>query len=197
MKVYIRTTKPILKYRFQLYGNSILLKKTGKGGYARIHLNNPGQSLAKRDKAMDFKEFIHRLASVISAGGSTAEFTRSIFEAILSDDGQVILDEYQPSTYKSFYNGQAKISRLAKKINTYIEPIAFSEYIHQFPDGAVENLCRQFSDILPHIDLHNAGDMLADLFNSIIIEAAGASKKDPSKNASKKGGSSAIIRKQD
>ena len=126
---------------------------------------------------MDFKEFIHRLASVISAGGNTAEFTRSIFEAILSDDGQVILDEYQPSTYKSFYNGQAKISRLAKKINTYIEPMAFSEYIHQFPDGAVENLCRQFSDVLPHISLHNAGDMLADLFNSIIIEAAGASKK--------------------
>lgn len=135
---------------------------------------------------MDFKEFIHRLASVISAGGNTAAFTRSVFEAILSDEGQVILDEYQSSSYKSFYNGQAKISRLARKINTYIEPIAFSEYIHQFPDGAVENLCMQFSDVLPDISLHNAGDMLAKLFNSIIIEAAGSTKKSTPKSTPKK-----------
>ena len=43
---------------------------------------------------MDFKEFIHRLASVISAGGNTAAFTRSVFEAILSEEGQDILDLY-------------------------------------------------------------------------------------------------------
>lgn len=135
---------------------------------------------------MDFKEFIHRLASVISAGGNTAAFTHSVFEAILSDDGQVILDEYQSSSYKAFYNGQAKISRLARKINTYIEPIAFSEYIHQLPDAAVENLCMQFSDVLPDIDLHNAGDRLAKLFNSIIIEAADSTRKSISKSAPKR-----------
>ena len=88
--------------------------------------------MAKKDKEMDFKEFIHRLASVISAGGNTAAFTRSVFEAILSEEGQDILDEYQPSSYKSFYNGQAKITRLARKINAYIEPMNFSDYIYQF-----------------------------------------------------------------
>ena len=82
-----------------------------------------GLSSDVHDKEMDFKEFIHRLASVISAGGNTAAFTRSVFEAILSEEGQDILDEYQPSSYKSFYNGQAKITRLARKINAYIEPI--------------------------------------------------------------------------
>ena len=56
---------------------------------------------------MDFKGFIQRMASVIIAGGSTAAFTRSVFEAILSEEGQVILDEYKASSYKSFYNGQA------------------------------------------------------------------------------------------
>lgn len=135
---------------------------------------------------MDFKEFIHRLASVISAGGSTAAFTRSVFEAILSEEGQIILDEYQSSSYKSFYNGQAKISRLAKKINAYIEPMNFSDYIYQFSDAAVENLCTQFADVLPEITPHNAGERLADLFVSIITEAAGATKRSTPKSASKK-----------
>ena len=136
---------------------------------------------------MDFKEFIQRMASVIIAGGSTASFTRSVFEAILSEEGQVILDEYKTSSYKSFYNGQAKISRLAKKINAYIEPMNFSDYIYQFSDAAVENLCNQFSDVLPDITPHNAGEQLAELFVSIITEAAGTTKKSTSKSASKKG----------
>lgn len=142
---------------------------------------------------MDFKEFIHRLASVISAGGNTAAFTRSVFEAILSEEGQDILDEYQPSSYKSFYNGQAKITRLARKINAYIEPMSFSDYIHQFSDAAVENLCAQFSDILPEITPHNAGDQLANLFVSIITDAAGTTKKSTSKSASKNGSIPPII----
>ena len=132
---------------------------------------------------MDFKEFIHRLASVISAGGNTAAFTRSVFEAILSEEGQDILDEYQPSSYKSFYNGQAKITRLARKINAYIEPMSFSDYIYQFSDAAVDNLCTQFSDVLPEITPHNAGDQLANLFVSIITDAAGTTKKSTPKSA--------------
>lgn len=135
---------------------------------------------------MDFKEFIQKMASVVIAGGSTAAFTRSVFEAILSEEGQVILDEYKASSYKSFYNGQAKISRIAKKINAYIEPMNFSDYIYQFSEPAIENLCNQFSDVLPEITPHNAGEQLADLFVSIITEAAGTTKKSTPKSASKK-----------
>ena len=134
---------------------------------------------------MEFKEFVHRLASVISAGGNTASFARSIFEAILSEDGQSILDEYKSTSYKAFFNGGSKISRLSKKINAYIEPMSFSDYIYQFSDAAVENLCTQFSDILPEITPHNAGEQLADLFVSIITESAGTTKKSTPKNASK------------
>lgn len=175
----------IPKYRFRVYDAFILINKVGRTGYARAGLSNAGQSLAKKGKRMDFKDFIHKLASVISAGGNTAAFTRSVFEAILSEEGQVILGEYKNSSYKSFFNGSAKISRLAKKINAYIEPMNFSDYIHQFSDAAVENLCTQFSDGLPDITLHNAGDLLADLFVSIITDAAGTTKKSTPKRASK------------
>ena len=54
---------------------------------------------------MEFKDFIHKLSSVISAGGSTDKFTRSIFEAIVTEDGQDILNGYKTSSYKAFFNG--------------------------------------------------------------------------------------------
>lgn len=134
---------------------------------------------------MDFKEFARRLFSAISAGGNTADFTRSIFEAILDENGQEILNEYKTSSYKSFFNGGAKIARIAKKINAYIEPMEFSAYIHEFSDAAIENLCIQFHDVLPEIDPHNAGDELAELFVKIITDAAGTTKKSAPKGTEK------------
>ena len=41
---------------------------------------------------MQFKDFIGKLSSVISAGGSTDKFTKSIFGAILTDEGKDKLD---------------------------------------------------------------------------------------------------------
>lgn len=126
---------------------------------------------------MMFKDFVQKLSSVLSSGTSTDKFTRSLFEALLTDDGLDILDSYKPSSYKGFYNGNTSIARISQKINTYIEPMGFSAYIHTFSDASVENLCSIFSDDIPDINIHNAGDKLAKLFETIIIEAAGAKKK--------------------
>lgn len=133
---------------------------------------------------MDFKDFIHRLASVISGGENTSTFTRSIFEVILTNAGKDILKDYHDSTFKSFFNGSARISRFAKKINSYIEPMEFADYIQQLPDAQTENLCNVFIDVIPDITLHNAGEKLSSLFTSIIISAAGVSKKGASKSPS-------------
>jgi len=53
----------------------------------------------------------------------------------------------------------------------------FAEYISGHDDGAVENLCTVFKADIPDIELHNAGNKLAELFTSIITEAAGAKRK--------------------
>ncbi len=127
---------------------------------------------------MTFKDFVQKLSSVLRGGDSTDRFTRSLFEAILTDDGLDILDSYKPSSYKGFYNGNTSITGISKKINKHLEPMAFSDYIHKnFSDAAVENLCAVFSKDIPDINCHNAGDKLAKLFESIITEAAGAKKK--------------------
>lgn len=132
---------------------------------------------------MLFHEFANKLSSVIRAGGSTEKFTKSLFSAILTEEGQVVLDEYQPSSYKGFFNGNTSISRIAKKVNAYIEPMEFAEYINRFSDAAIENLCNVFSDAIPDIDAYNAGEKLAALFVFIITEAA-SSKKSSSQNTS-------------
>lgn len=126
---------------------------------------------------MTFKDFVQKLSSALRGGASTDKFTRALFEAILTDDGQDILDGYQPSSYKGFYNGNTSITGIAKKVNTYMDPMEFSTYIYTFPDASVENLCSIFKNDIPDIEYDNAGDKLAELFITIITEAAGAKKK--------------------
>lgn len=130
---------------------------------------------------MEFKDFVQKLSSVIRAGGSTDKFTRSIFEAILTEEGQSILDEYAQSSYKSFYNGNTSIRKISRKINAYIDPMEFSEYINGFPDAVAGTLSNVFSADIPDINPCNAAEKLADLFVSIITEAAGSKNKSAEK----------------
>lgn len=144
-----------------------------------------GYSCIRKDMKgykMEFKEFIGNLFSALSAGANTEKFTRTIFEAILSEDGQDILDEYKGSTYKNFYNGNTSIARISSKINAYVEPMEFSEFIHSYPDASIEILCTIFKNEIPDIDTNNAGDKLAELFVSIITTAAKTKKKSGSKS---------------
>ena len=119
---------------------------------------------------MKFKDFAHLLHPSIGAGSSTHAFTRSLFEAIVTEDGLDILNGYNKESFKAYYNGNTKISGLARKISPYVEPFGFSEYIGSFQDCAIQGLCEVFQKYIPDINLHNAADKLADLFASIIRE---------------------------
>ena len=106
---------------------------------------------------MNFKDFAHLLSPSIGAGSSTHAFTRSLFEAIVTEDGLDILNGYDKESFKAYYNGNTKISSLAKKISPYVEPFGFSEFISSFQDGAIQGLCEAFQKHIPDINLHNAG----------------------------------------
>ena len=127
---------------------------------------------------MVFSEFAHKLSSVLRSGDNTVAFTKTLLESILNEDGQSVLEEYKESSYKGFYNGNTKITRLAKKINAFVEPMNFVEYIQGYPDAVVSNICDQFRSEIPDIDPFNAGDKLAELFVKIITEAASDSERD-------------------
>lgn len=130
---------------------------------------------------MEFSEFAGRLHAIIGAGSSTAAFTKSIIETILSDEAPAITDEYGDDTYKAYFNGNTKITRLAKKVTAYIEPFNFSAYIDEFPDATHDSLADSFSDALPDATSHDIGEQLARLFESILKEAAMSKRKTPKK----------------
>ena len=143
---------------------------------------------------MLFNEFANKLFSVLVNGASTQVFTRTLFDAITTNSGKDILDGYTDSSYKGFYNGHTSISRISKKINTYVEPMEFSAYImDEFSDAVRENLCAVFHEDIPGIEPSSAGDELAALFVEIITQAAGANKKSTHKGASKSKGIPPIL----
>lgn len=143
---------------------------------------------------MLFNEFANKLFSVLGNGASTHVFTRTLFDAITTNSGKDILDGYTDSSYKGFYNGHTSISRISKKINTYVEPMEFSAYIMDaFSDAVRENLCAVFHEDIPGIEPSSAGDELAALFVEIITQAAGANKKSTHKGASKSKGIPPIL----
>lgn len=134
---------------------------------------------------MTFSEFVNMLFPIIGAGSSTHAFTKSMFDAILDDSGQNILDEYSEETYKAYYNGNTGISRIAKKVCAYMEPENFVSYIDGFPDATRDSLCEVYKESISGCDSYNISQALADLFAEIIRTAA-AAKRGAATRAKKK-----------
>ena len=133
---------------------------------------------------MKYKEFAQRLYPIIGGASSTHAFTKTLFDAIVIDDGKEVLEEVSNETYKAYYNGNTSISRMAKKISPYVDQEEFVEFCNEFPDGVTERLCESFQEFCPNINAHNTGEKLAALFKQIISEAATAKRKSASKGKS-------------
>lgn len=128
---------------------------------------------------MEFTDFMQILHPIIGGSSSQGAFVKTLFDVIVTEDGQSALDEQSEVTYRSYFNGKTGISRIAKKISPYIETENFVTYIHDFSDETVSSLCDSFREYLPEINNFNAGRQLADLFLSILKTAAGTKRKSP------------------
>lgn len=132
---------------------------------------------------MNFQEFVNLTRPVIGGKSSSHKFVRTLFDAILSDDGRDILDDYSENTYKAYANGRTQITNIAKAISPHIDPVEFATFIYQAGESAQLELCERFISYLPSIDARNVGEELADLFADIIREAAGTKRKSAPKDA--------------
>ena len=126
---------------------------------------------------MRFKDFAQKLYSVIGAGSSTSAFCKTLFESIVDDEAQEILDSYTDSSYKGFYNGNTSITGISKKINAYVNPDSFEEYINQFSDPVVSNLCKVFSSDFTDPTSFNIAEHLSASFIDLITQAAQKKKR--------------------
>lgn len=135
---------------------------------------------------MKFSEFVLVLFPIIGAGNSTSAFTRTLFDTIIDDNGKATIESLKDPTFKAYYNGNNDISKIARKITAYIEPMEFEEYIDSFPDSTVQLLCDSFEPYISGINLHNASTKIAELFISIIKDAASTNKKITPKSDAEK-----------
>lgn len=131
---------------------------------------------------MFFSDFVQILHPIIGGASNQAAFVRTLFETIVTEEGQSTLDEQSEITYRSYFNGNTGISKIAKKVLPYIEPAYFVEYIEQFSDETTVSLCDSFSEHLPEINKLNVGTQLANMFSTILKEAASTKRKSASKD---------------
>lgn len=132
---------------------------------------------------MTFREFAHKLKSVLGGSSNTKKFTKTLFETMLQEDEVDLIGNVSDETYKSYYNGHTSISNIALTILSHIEPEQFVSYLESFNDGVAENLCKVFQEEIPDINLGNFSVKIKDLFVDILNEAANKTRKKP---ASKK-----------
>lgn len=132
---------------------------------------------------MDFVKFVELTRSIIGGKGGIHTYVKTLFDAILTDNGKDILEDYSDSTYKAYANGSTKINKISKAMVSYIDPVEFSSFIFDTEESVQLALCQQFNDYLPNININNVGDEIAELFANIIREAAATKRKSP---ASKK-----------
>ena len=57
---------------------------------------------------MDFVEFVNLTRSVIGGKSGIHTYVKTLFDAMLTEDGKDILDDYSISTYKAYANGTTR-----------------------------------------------------------------------------------------
>lgn len=132
---------------------------------------------------MNFVEFVTITRPILGGKGGVHIYVRTLFDAILTENGKEILDGYSKESYKAYAGGKTSIRDISKAMVQYVDPVEFSSFIFNTEESAQIALCEQFTEFLPNINVNNVGDEIAELFANIIRTAAQTKRKKP---ASKK-----------
>ncbi|MGB4825308.1 MAG: hypothetical protein WBP82_10455 [Leuconostoc mesenteroides] len=132
---------------------------------------------------MNFVEFVTITRPILGGKGGVHVYVRTLFDAILTENGKEILDGYSKESYKAYAGGKTSIRDISKAMVQYIDPVEFSSFIFNAEESAQRALYEQFTEFLPNININNVGDEIAELFANIIRTAAQTKRKKP---ASKK-----------
>lgn len=129
---------------------------------------------------MEFKVFAKKLKNVIGGKSNTKIFTKTIFEAMMNESGPELLAGTSLETFKSYFNGNTSISKVAALILANLnEDDEFPSYLEGFGETTAQLLADEFKDDIPDINSVNASLKITDLFLEILREAAGKEKSTP------------------
>lgn len=129
---------------------------------------------------MEFKVFAKKLKNVIGGKNNTKLFTKTIFETMMNESGPELLADTSLETFKSYYNGNTSISKVAALILANLnEDDEFPSYLEGFGETTAQLLADEFKNDIPDINSVNASLKITDLFLEILREAAGKEKSTP------------------
>lgn len=138
---------------------------------------------------MEFTEFAHKLKPIIGGSYNTPVFVKTLFESIITEEGLLHLEDISINTFKAYYNGQTKITKIAQRILPHIEPEQFSTYLDSFPEATTQRLCDTFSPTIQALDLLNTSEKIAYFFEGILTSSASKERKSSNKKTKKIEGS--------
>lgn len=121
---------------------------------------------------MEFTEFAQKIKPIIGGSYSTHVFTRTLFESIITEDGILQIESISENTFKSYYNGKTKITKISQRILPHIEPEQFIKYLDSFSDATTQRLCDAFKSDIKDINSFNAAEKIAYYFEEILNNAA-------------------------
>lgn len=129
---------------------------------------------------MEFKVFAKKLKNVIGGKSNTKLFTKTIFEIMMNESGSELLADTSLETFKSYFNGNTSISKVAALILANLnEKDEFPSYLEGFGETTAQLLADEFKNDIPDINSVNASLKITDLFLEILREAAGKEKSTP------------------
>lgn len=129
---------------------------------------------------MEFKVFAKKLKNVIGGKSNTKLFTKTIFETMMNESGSELLADTSLETFKSYFNGNTSISKVAALILANLnENDEFSSSLEGFGETTAQLLADEFKNDIPDINSVNASLKITDLFLEILSEAAGKEKSTP------------------
>ena len=134
---------------------------------------------------MEFTEFAQKIKPIIGGSYSTHVFTRTLFESIITEEGLLQIEDISENTFKAYYNGQTKITKISQRILPHIDPEQFIAYLDGFPEATTQRLCDTFESDIEEIDLYNAAEKIAYYFEKILTTAATQKRKSTPKSADK------------
>lgn len=126
---------------------------------------------------MEFTEFVNMLKPIIGGAENTHSFVKTLLDVVVTEEGKPFLEDVKEPTYKAYFNGKTKITKMAQRISPYLEPEEFVAYLDAFSDATAQQIIDTFSPFIDGLTASNVSEKMAYFFCDIIRTAATTEKK--------------------
>lgn len=126
---------------------------------------------------MEFNEFANLLKPIIGGAENTHSFAKTLLDVVVTEEGKPFLEDVKTPTYKAYFNGKTKITKMAQRISPYLEPEEFVTYLDAFSDATAQQIIDTFTPFIDGLTASNMPEKMAYFFCDLIRAAATTEKK--------------------